>query len=131
MINITFIFFFFKIWDKITNELLSSLTPSPADVETLRIYLVLPLYHEFVNSKNYEKLHTPFSNAITRLNEIPKKIVGKWWSQTTLEWFERLVSSYKDVVSYIVSFKIPPIVGSTSQKRVSEIFSGKSYASSL
>lgn len=87
-------------------------------METLRIYLILPLYHEFVNSKNYEKLHTPFGNAISRLNEIPKKIVGKWWSQTTLEWFEHLVSNYKDVVSYIISFKIPPVVGIASEKRV-------------
>lgn len=98
---------------------MKSLVPSPADVETLRIYLLLPLYHEFINSKNYEKLHTPFSNAVIRLNEIPRKIVAKWWSQTPLEWFEHLVSSFKNVVIYIISFKISPNMGSATDKRVS------------
>ncbi|KAL9905493.1 probable E3 ubiquitin-protein ligase HERC4 isoform X2 [Glossina fuscipes] len=99
------------IWEKITNELLPSLNSSPADVETLRIYLVLPLYHEFVNSKNYERLHTPFSTAITRLTEIPRKIVAKWWSQTSSEWFEQLVSNFKNVVAYIISFKVSQNTG--------------------
>ncbi|KAI8120902.1 putative E3 ubiquitin-protein ligase HERC4 [Lucilia cuprina] len=106
------------IWDKITNELLSSLQPSPADVETLRVYLLLPFYHEFVNSKNYEKLHIPFSKAMLSLNDIPLKIVGKWWGQVPNESFEHFVSCYRDVVAYIISFKIPPIVGSNSQKRL-------------
>ncbi|XP_065359238.1 probable E3 ubiquitin-protein ligase HERC4 isoform X2 [Calliphora vicina] len=106
------------IWDKITNELLSSLTPSPADVETLRVYMLLPFYHEFVNSKNYEKLHIPFSKAVLSLTDIPKKIVGMWWSQLSADWFEHLVTYYRDVVAYIISFKIPPIVGSASQKRL-------------
>lgn len=110
---------YFQIWDKITNELLGSLTPSPADVETLRVYMLLPFYHEFVNSKNYEKLHIPFSKAVLSLTDIPKKIVGKWWSQLSADWFEHLVAYYRDVVAYIISFKIPPIVGSASQKRVS------------
>ncbi|GBP08289.1 Probable E3 ubiquitin-protein ligase HERC4 [Eumeta japonica] len=33
------------------------------------------------------------------------------------DWFEHLVSNYKDVVAYIINFKIPPVVGSPSQKR--------------
>lgn len=93
--------------------------PSPADVETLRIFLILPLYHEFVNSKKYEKLHTPFSNAVVKLNEIPRKIVAKWWAQMPSDWFEHLVSNYKNVIAYIISFKIPPNIGCSSGKRVS------------
>ncbi|KAM7357848.1 HECT and RLD domain containing E3 ubiquitin ligase 4 isoform 2-T4 [Cochliomyia hominivorax] len=106
------------IWDKITNELLSTLPSSPADVETLRVYLLLPFYHEFVNSKNYEKLHIPFSNSILNLNDIPRKIVAKWWAQTPAEWFEQIITHYRDVVAYIISFKIPPVVGSQTGKRL-------------
>ncbi|XP_075163815.1 HECT and RLD domain containing E3 ubiquitin ligase 4 isoform X2 [Haematobia irritans] len=106
------------IWDTITNDLLKTLVVSPADVETLRIFLILPLYHEFVNSKNYERLHTPFSNAVIKLNEIPRKIVAKWWSQTSTEWFEHIVSNYKDVIAYIISFKIPHNMGDASEKRL-------------
>lgn len=48
------------IWDSITSELISSLSASPPDVEAIRLFLVLPLYHEFINCKNYAKLHSPF-----------------------------------------------------------------------
>ncbi|XP_067645705.1 probable E3 ubiquitin-protein ligase HERC4 [Eurosta solidaginis] len=94
------------IWEKLTNEIITSLMPSPADVETLRLYLTLPSYHEFVNTKNYENLHTPFSNAVLRLKDIPRKIVVMWWSQAPIEWFENLVSNYKNVVAHIISFKV-------------------------
>ncbi|XP_059219767.1 probable E3 ubiquitin-protein ligase HERC4 isoform X2 [Stomoxys calcitrans] len=106
------------IWEAITNELLKTLVTSPADVETLRIFLILPLYHEFVNSKNYDKLHTPFSQAVIKLKDIPRKIVAKWWSQTSTEWFEHIVAYYKDVVAYIISFKIPHNISSESEKRL-------------
>ena len=97
-----------------------SLTPSPPDVETLRIYLILPFYHEFVNSKHQEKLHTTFSRAVQKLSEIPRRIVCKWWAETSLEYFEHLVINYKNVVAYIVSFKMLPNPNGKSEKRVSK-----------
>lgn len=78
--------------------------PSPADVETLRIYLILPLYHEFINSKNYKDLHTPFSQALNRLNKIPAMIVHQWWANQSKDYFERLVEIFKGVVSHIITF---------------------------
>lgn len=74
-------------------------------METLRIYLILPLYHEFINSKNYQKLHTPFSNAVLRLPQCPSRIVHKWWSEQSVEYFERLIECFKGVVTYIVNFQ--------------------------
>lgn len=99
--------------------------PSPADVETLRLYLILPLYHEFVNSKNYEHLHTTFSNAVLRLKDIPKKIIAIWWAQTPVDWFENLVSNYKNVVAHIISFKIAANSSGTFEKKV--LISFKNY----
>ena len=63
------------IWESITSDLISSLSKNPPDIETLRIYLILPFYHEFVNSKNYLKLHTKFSTKLLGLEEIPRKIM--------------------------------------------------------
>uniref|UniRef100_A0A336LYC2 CSON004352 protein n=1 Tax=Culicoides sonorensis TaxID=179676 RepID=A0A336LYC2_CULSO len=91
------------IWDSITTDLLASLTPSPPDVETIRIFLLLPLYHEFINCKNYAKLHCPFSSAVLRLHAIPKKIVSSWWTSQSRDYFERLVENYKSVVTYILN----------------------------
>lgn len=90
------------IWESITTDLMTSLVPSPPDVETIRIFLILPLYHEFINCKNYPKLHCPFSSAVLRLHAIPKKIVLAWWTAQSRDYFERLVENYKTVVTYIL-----------------------------
>ncbi|XP_037933955.1 probable E3 ubiquitin-protein ligase HERC4 isoform X2 [Teleopsis dalmanni] len=105
------------IFEKIYGDLMESLTTVPADFETLRIYLTLPLYHEFINSKKYEKLHTPFSNAVDRLTEIPKKIIRSWWTNAPCDWFENIVSNYKNVVIYIITIKMPPNSSNNPTKR--------------
>jgi E3 ubiquitin-protein ligase HERC4 len=97
------------IWESITNDLLSSLSTSPPDVETLRIFLILPLYHEFVNSKNYIKLHTPFCKVMLNLDKIPLKIISGWYSMTTPEYFERLIAVFKNVLLYFFHFKLSEI----------------------
>lgn len=91
------------IWESITTDLITSLLPSPPDVETIRIFLMLPLYHEFINCKNYAKLHCPFASAVLRLHAIPKKIVSAWWTSQSRDYFERLVENYKSVVTYILN----------------------------
>lgn len=94
-----------KIWDGITTQIIQSLTTNPADVEVLRVYLLLPIYHEFINSKNYEKLHTPFARAVIGLTHLPLTILTNWWSKQSSDYFERLVESYKGVVMHILTFK--------------------------
>lgn len=81
------------------------MTSSPADIEVLRIYLLLPIYHEFINSKNYEKLHTPFGRAVLTLAKIPQSKLSHWWAEQSSDYFERLVENYKDVVIHILTFK--------------------------
>lgn len=97
------------IWDSITNDLIHSLSSSPPDVETLRIYLVLPLYHEFFNSKNYQKLHTPFCKVMLHLDKFPLKIISGWYSTTPTDYFERLVEVFKDVVKFFLHFELAKI----------------------
>lgn len=95
------------IWESVTNDLIGSLTTSPAHVEGLRFYLVFPFYHEFVNSKNYARLHVPFVRAVRALKDIPRKIVYKWWATQSADYFEMLVNNYKAVVSHIIHFNMP------------------------
>ncbi|KAH8303684.1 hypothetical protein KR018_011658 [Drosophila ironensis] len=94
------------IWDNITKELLGSLVSSPADVESMRLYLLLPLYHEFVNSKHYKSLQVPYANAVFKLTENPRKVLIKWLSQAPAEYFEHLVQNFLHVVIHIISFKM-------------------------
>lgn len=94
-----------QIWEGVTTQIIQSLTPSPADIEVLRIYLLLPIYHEFINSKNYEKLHTPFGRAVLNLTKIPLNILTQWWAEQSTDYFERMVENYKSVVMHILTFK--------------------------
>lgn len=91
-----------------TEDLLNKLSSSPPDVETLRIYLILPLYHEFNNPKQHLKLHKPFATALLRLQQPANRIIGGWWASTSHDYFERLVNIFKSVVCFIIrNQKIP------------------------
>lgn len=106
------------IRDSVTGELLKSLTSSPAHVEALRVYLILPLFHEFANAKNNPVLHSPFSEAVLRLAEIPQRILRQWWAAQSVEYFERLVVCFKEVVTYVIHYNFKTTV--EQEKTVSE-----------
>lgn len=103
--------YLFQIWDGVTNELMNSLKPSPADIETLRIYILLPLYHEFSNYKHYKILHSPFCNAVLQLTQNAQTIVLRWWCNQSRDYFERLVEIFKGVVSYIIDYNVRQVPG--------------------
>lgn len=66
--------------------------------ESLRMYLILPLYHGFANPLNCTVLHTPFCNAILSLKSEILEIVTSWWVGSPAHYFERLVRIHKSVV---------------------------------
>lgn len=78
------------------------MTSSPPDVEAVRVYLVLPLYHEFNNVKQYTMLQKPFAKATLSMSKAAGKVIANWWSMMTREYFERLVNIFKNVASYIL-----------------------------
>ncbi|XP_066248449.1 probable E3 ubiquitin-protein ligase HERC4 isoform X1 [Euwallacea similis] len=86
----------------LTEDVLNQLTPNPPDVESLRIYLILPLYHEFNNPKQYLKLQKPFASGVLNLKQPAHKVVGGWWAMMQPDYFEKLVNIFKNVVSYIL-----------------------------
>jgi E3 ubiquitin-protein ligase HERC4 len=110
------------IWESITCDLIVSLSKNPPDIETLRIYLILPLYHEFVNSKNYSKIHTPFCTILMSLEEIPRRIITTWYSHTTIEYFERLIDIFKDVIKYFLQCEISKVQGVEKQLKFESHF---------
>lgn len=91
-----------------TDDIFNQFTPNPPDVESLRIYLILPLYHEFNNPKQYMKLQKPFATGVLRLKHPANRVVGGWWSMMTNDYFEKLINIFKNVASYILrNQKIP------------------------
>lgn len=90
--------------------MLPTLVKSPPDVETLRVYLILPLYHEFINVKNYPDLHTPFGRSFLALTQIARKVVLQWWAAVSFEYFEKLIAHFRNVVWYILNHKLHKVI---------------------
>ncbi|KAM3831576.1 putative E3 ubiquitin-protein ligase HERC3 isoform 2-T3 [Vipera latastei] len=85
--------------------LIPQLPSSPPDVEAMRIYLILPEFPLFQDSKYYVTLTLPLATAILRLEKNPSKVLENWWSQVCPEYFLRLVDVYKDAVVYLLNGK--------------------------
>lgn len=92
----------FQIFTCITDNLIPSFAMSPPDVESLRVYLTLPLYHGFANPLNYSCLQSPFSKSVLTLKPEALRVVGMWWSAAPAHYFERLVRIYKSIVFHFV-----------------------------
>ncbi|XP_008552683.1 probable E3 ubiquitin-protein ligase HERC4 isoform X2 [Microplitis demolitor] len=90
------------IFMSITEGLIPSFAASPPDVEALRVYLTLPLYHGFSEPTNCETLQRPFAKALINLKPEARKIVGIWWSKAPVQVFYRLIRSYKAVILFIM-----------------------------
>lgn len=60
----------------ICSDLLPSLVPGPPDTEALRVYLLLPLYHEFLQARHFDVLQCPLAAAILALKPEPAKVLG-------------------------------------------------------
>lgn len=96
------IIFFLKIYTCITEGLIPSLSASPPDVESLRVYLSLPMYHGFTEPERYSTLHAPFAKAVLQLTPKPQEIVGLWWRRAPVQLFLRLIRTYKSVVLHLI-----------------------------
>lgn len=96
----------FQIWNSITKQLLPSLVESPPDIEALRIYLLLPLYHKFADMNNCQKLCTPFGQSFLRMTKTAQEVVLQWWAVIHLQYFEKLVAYFRNTVFYILKFEL-------------------------
>ncbi|XP_038255642.1 probable E3 ubiquitin-protein ligase HERC3 isoform X1 [Dermochelys coriacea] len=83
--------------------LIPQLSSSPPDVEAMRIYLILPEFPLFQDSKHYITLTLPLAMAILRLDTNPSKVLDNWWSQVCPRYFLRLVNLYKGAVVYLLN----------------------------
>ncbi|XP_073978964.1 HECT and RLD domain containing E3 ubiquitin ligase 4 isoform X2 [Rhodnius prolixus] len=100
------------IYDSVVS-LLPLLSESPPDVETLRLYVSLPLYHEFNNARHSSKIQGPFAQALLRLKTEAAKIVGNWYYMQSEDYFERLVQIYKNVI--LVLLRSSPFMNMQNQ----------------
>ncbi|XP_047510210.1 probable E3 ubiquitin-protein ligase HERC4 isoform X1 [Pieris napi] len=88
------------IFSHLTENVIKGVKSSPPDAEALRVFLLLPLYHEMRNPRRHPELQGPFAEAFNRLLVHPQKIVHLWWEAQTAEYFEMLVDIFKSVIVY-------------------------------
>uniref|UniRef100_A0A8C4JDQ7 HECT-type E3 ubiquitin transferase n=1 Tax=Dromaius novaehollandiae TaxID=8790 RepID=A0A8C4JDQ7_DRONO len=93
----------YEILKSFESFLIPQLSSSPPDVEAMRIYLILPEFPLFQDSKYYITLTLPLAMAILRLDTNPSKVLDNWWSQVCPRYFLRLVDLYKGAVVYLLS----------------------------
>uniref|UniRef100_A0A3P9K827 HECT and RLD domain containing E3 ubiquitin protein ligase 4 n=1 Tax=Oryzias latipes TaxID=8090 RepID=A0A3P9K827_ORYLA len=83
-------------------NLIPRLSPSPPDIEALRLYLTLPESPLFWDRNNFVTITIPFAKSVVSLKEAPLKVLGNWWSTLEPPVFQRLVDLYRDVVLYLL-----------------------------
>ncbi|CAH2071120.1 unnamed protein product, partial [Iphiclides podalirius] len=88
------------IFGHLTENIIKKMKASPPDAEVLRVFLVLPLYHEMRNPRRHPELQGPFAEAFNKLAMYPQKIVQMWWEAQTTDYFEMLVDIFKSVIVY-------------------------------
>ncbi|XP_051897060.1 probable E3 ubiquitin-protein ligase HERC3 [Pristis pectinata] len=85
-----------EVTNTVEENLIPSLSKSPAGVEALRIYLILPELIEVQREgKNSVKLAGLLSTAIVALEETQLQILESWWSNLNEFFFNKLVNLYR------------------------------------
>ncbi|XP_050667406.1 probable E3 ubiquitin-protein ligase HERC4 isoform X2 [Leptidea sinapis] len=88
------------IFSHLTEDIIKGVKSSPPDAEALRVFLILPLYHEMRNPRRHPELQGPFAEAFNKLQLHPQRIVQLWWDSQSTEYFEILVDIFKSVIVY-------------------------------
>ncbi|CAB3239386.1 unnamed protein product [Arctia plantaginis] len=88
------------IFTNLTENIIKKMKSSPPDAEVLRMFLVLPLYHEMRNPRRHVELQGPFAEAYNNLVGQAQRLVNVWYETESVEYFEMLVDIFKSVVVY-------------------------------
>ena len=75
--------------------LVPKLYVSPPDTETLRIFIILPLFSLFDDPKFFSELHSPVSRNRISLTKPAWNVIEKWISLQTAEYLRPYVNNFK------------------------------------
>ena len=86
----------------LTKYVLPKLECNPPDVETLRQFLIYPLFAEFQNETLFKEVHCVYSRGFISLPKAAMNVVEKWFAIQNWEFFLRLIKNYKKAVIHIL-----------------------------
>ncbi|XP_018666987.2 putative E3 ubiquitin-protein ligase HERC4 [Ciona intestinalis] len=84
------------------SSLLPSIARSQPDIETLRVFVLLPECDLFTNSENYGKITFPFANLVMSLDVAPSKILDRWYRAMEPLYFARPIDIYKQSIKNVL-----------------------------
>ena len=105
------------IYSAITTCVLPNLSGNPPDVETLRIYLTLPMYHKFKDVGLFDELQIPFASHLLNLHKNAFTVVEKWLAVLGRDRFRNLVLNFKALAVHILKLKRSPKNGESAFSR--------------
>ncbi len=86
----------------LTKYLLPKLEKNPPDVETLRQFLVYPLFSEFENERLYNEVHCQYSRGWISLPKAAWNVVEKWFAEQGRNYLLPIIKSYKKAIIHIL-----------------------------
>ncbi|XP_032885366.1 probable E3 ubiquitin-protein ligase HERC3 [Amblyraja radiata] len=109
-----------SLLSQVTNAILTKLIPSlprsPASLEALRVYLVLPELIAVLDGPKSSKLTESLTTAILSLEGSYFKVLECWWKAIPLYFFKRLVRIYHDESKQLLHLAMTDI-----SKNISEL----------
>ncbi|XP_055876418.1 probable E3 ubiquitin-protein ligase HERC4 isoform X4 [Biomphalaria glabrata] len=113
-----------KISKAIEQTLYPSLLESPADMEVLRIYLILPECHLFDQPELYSSIICPFAKSLLKVLSLKVvfSVFESWWLLNQPSHFKRLVLIYKKCVHYFL--QSPNVSNNTEQLEINNRWEG-------
>ena len=86
----------------LTKYILPKLECNPPDVETLRQFLILPLFTEFESESLYKEVHCVYAKGFISLPKAAMNVVEKWFVAQGKDYFLSIVKNYKKAVIHIL-----------------------------
>ncbi|XP_055497679.1 probable E3 ubiquitin-protein ligase HERC3 isoform X2 [Leucoraja erinacea] len=112
-----------SLLSQVTNAILTKLIPSlprsPASLEALRVYLVLPELIAVLDGPKSSKLTESLTTAILSLEGSYFKVLECWWKAIPVYFFKRLVRIYHDESKQLLHLAMTDISKNTSELKKS------------
>lgn len=83
-------------------SVVKSLPSHPPSQDSLRCYVLLPLYKEFLDPRQTARLQTPYAEAVLMLGKEMAEVFKSWLASLPRDFMLRLVNVYKAVVVQIL-----------------------------
>ncbi|XP_076149382.1 putative E3 ubiquitin-protein ligase HERC3 [Alosa pseudoharengus] len=111
-----------KVSQVVQQHLLPSLSPSPAGVEGLRVYLILPeLLRVLLKQHRGTDLAVSLAEAILRLHRDSLKALGMLWSSLSDSFIRALVTTFRSVCETLLDGIPKRLFGHEALQKVVEV----------